>query len=95
NFRLDLYHRLGVILIHVPSLNERKEDIPLLVTKFLEDIAEDYGQGKKEIDPKAVEALKQHNWTGNIRELRNVVERLVILSGKTITAEDVTNYVAI
>ncbi len=95
NFRLDLYHRLGVILIHVPSLNERKEDIPLLVVKFLEDIAEDYGQGKKEIDPKAVEALKQHNWTGNIRELRNVVERLVILSGKTITPEDVTNYVAI
>ncbi|MGI8637553.1 MAG: sigma-54 interaction domain-containing protein, partial [Segetibacter sp.] len=95
NFRLDLYHRLGVILIHVPSLNERKEDIPLLVVKFLEDIAEDYGQGKKEIDTKAVEALKQHNWTGNIRELRNVVERLVILSGKTITPEDVTNYVAI
>jgi DNA-binding NtrC family response regulator len=95
NFRLDLYHRLGVILIHVPSLNERREDIPLLIAKFLKDIAEDYGQGTKDIDPKAVEALKQHNWTGNIRELRNVVERLVILSGKTITAEDVTNYVAI
>ena len=95
NFRLDLYHRLGVILIHVPSLNERKEDIPLLVNKFLSDIAEDYGQSKKEIDPKAIDALKQHNWTGNIRELRNVVERLVILSGKIITVEDVTNYVAI
>ncbi|MDQ6813105.1 MAG: sigma-54 dependent transcriptional regulator, partial [Bacteroidota bacterium] len=93
NFRLDLYHRLGVILIHVPSLNERKEDIPLLVNKFLSDIAEDYGQSKKEIDAKAMNALKQRNWTGNIRELRNVVERLVILSGKTITAEDVSNYV--
>jgi two-component system, NtrC family, nitrogen regulation response regulator NtrX len=95
NFRLDLYHRLGVILINVPSLNERKEDIPLLVDKFLEDIAEDYGQAKKEIDKKAIEALQQHNWTGNIRELRNVVERLVILSGKTITAEDVKTYVSI
>jgi two-component system, NtrC family, nitrogen regulation response regulator NtrX len=95
NFRLDLYHRLGVILINVPSLNERKEDIPLLIDKFLEDIAEDYGQAKKEIDKKAIEALQQHNWTGNIRELRNVVERLVILSGKTITAEDVKTYVSI
>jgi two-component system, NtrC family, nitrogen regulation response regulator NtrX len=95
NFRLDLYHRLGVILINVPSLNERKEDIPLLIDKFLEDIAEDYGQAKKEIDKKALEALQQHNWTGNIRELRNVVERLVILSGKTITAEDVKTYVSI
>ena len=95
NFRLDLYHRLGVILIHVPSLNERKEDIPLLVSKFLEDIAEDYGQAKKDIDKKAMESLLQYNWTGNIRELRNVVERLVILSGKTITVEDVGNYVSI
>ncbi|HEX8355942.1 MAG TPA: sigma-54 dependent transcriptional regulator [Segetibacter sp.] len=95
NFRLDLYHRLGVILIHVPSLNDRKDDIPLLVNKFLVDIAEDYGQTKKEIDAKALEALKQHNWTGNIRELRNVVERLVILSGKTITPDDITNFVAI
>lgn len=93
NFRLDLYHRLGVILIHVPSLNDRREDIPLLVNKFLHDIAEDYGQAKKDIDSKALEALKQRNWTGNIRELRNVVERLVILSGKTITAEDISNYV--
>ncbi|HKG69702.1 MAG TPA: sigma-54 dependent transcriptional regulator [Segetibacter sp.] len=95
NFRLDLYHRLSVIIIHVPSLNERRDDIPLLVNRFLEDIAEDYGQAKKEIDAKALEALTQHNWTGNIRELRNVVERLVILSGKTITAEDINNYVAI
>lgn len=93
NFRLDLYHRLGVILIHVPTLNERVEDIPLLVEKFLADIAEDYGQAVKSIDKKAIEALQKHNWTGNIRELRNVVERLVILSGKTITAEDVKQYV--
>lgn len=93
NFRLDLYHRLSVILIHVPSLNERKSDIPLLVDRFLADIAEDYGQPKKDIDEKALEALINHNWTGNIRELRNVVERLVILSGSKITLEDVTTYV--
>ncbi len=93
NFRLDLYHRLSVILIHVPSLNNRKGDIPLLVNKFLEDIAADYGQARKEIDKKALETLNNHNWTGNIRELRNVVERLVILSGKTITEDDVKNYV--
>jgi len=93
NFRLDLYHRLGVILIHVPSLNERKADIPLLVDKFLDDIATEYGQAKKAIDKKAIDALQQHNWTGNIRELRNVVERLVILSGKEITVADVTSYV--
>jgi len=92
-FRLDLYHRLGVILIRVPSLNERRDDIPLLVDKFLTDIADEYGQAKKSIDEKAMDALQQHNWTGNIRELRNVVERLVILSGKTITAEDVSSYV--
>jgi two-component system, NtrC family, nitrogen regulation response regulator NtrX len=92
-FRLDLYHRIGVILIHVPSLNERRDDIPLLVDKFLSDIADEYGQAKKSIDKKAIEALQEHNWTGNIRELRNVVERLVILSGKTITAEDVSSYV--
>ncbi len=93
NFRLDLYHRLSVILIKVPSLNERIEDIPLLVDKFLKDIAADYGQAPKSIDKKAIESLQAHDWTGNIRELRNVVERLVILSGKTITAEDVGSYV--
>lgn len=93
NFRLDLYHRLGVILIHVPSLNERKDDIPLLVDKFLQAIAEEYGQARKSIDKKAVAALQQHNWTGNIRELRNVVERLIILSGKTITETDVHSHV--
>jgi DNA-binding NtrC family response regulator len=93
NFRLDLYHRLGVILIHVPSLNERRDDIPLLVDKFLQDIAAEYGQQPKVIDKSAMEKLQKHNWTGNIRELRNVVERLIILSGKTITAEDIDSYV--
>jgi len=70
NFRLDLYHRIGVIIVHVPSLNDRISDIPLLVDRFLEDIATDYGQPKKVIDTKAIEALQKHNWTGNIRELR-------------------------
>ena len=93
NFRLDLYHRLGVILIHVPSLNDRRSDIPLLVDKFLDDIAAEYGQARKAIDKKAIEALQKHNWTGNIRELRNVVERLIILSGKEITASDVASNV--
>ena len=93
NFRLDLYHRLGVIIIHVPSLNERREDIPHLVNYFLEVIASDYGQPVKEIDATAMAALQQYDWTGNIRELRNVVERLIILSGKTISSDDVTNYV--
>jgi len=92
-FRLDLYHRLSVIIIHVPSLNDRRDDIPLLVDKFLEDISQDYGAAKKGIDNDAVDELKQHNWTGNIRELRNVVERLIILSGKTITLGDVKSYV--
>ena len=92
NFRLDLYHRLGVILIHVPSLNERVTDIPLLVDKFINDIAEDYGQTAKQIEQKALQLLQNKNWTGNIRELRNVIERLIILSGKLITAEDVNNF---
>ena len=93
NFRLDLYHRLSVIIIHVPSLNERKDDIPLLVDKFLADVCADYGIAKKAIDKDAIDALKQHNWTGNIRELRNVVERLIILSGRAITQSDVETYV--
>ncbi len=93
NFRLDLYHRLSVIIIHVPSLNDRRDDIPLLVDKFLTDVCADYGISKKTIDAEATEELKNHNWTGNIRELRNVVERLVILSGKSITAGDIHNYV--
>jgi two-component system, NtrC family, nitrogen regulation response regulator NtrX len=92
-FRLDLYHRLSVIIIHVPSLNERKDDIPPLVDQFLTDICTDYGIAKKTIDDEAIQLLEDYDWTGNIRELRNVVERLVILSGKTIAIEDVKNYV--
>ena len=93
HFRLDLYHRIGVIIIHVPSLNERRDDIPALVEHFLELIATEYGQPKKVVEKEAMEALTNYNWTGNIRELRNVVERLIILSAKTITLEDVQNYV--
>ena len=93
NFRLDLYHRLGVIIIHVPSLNDRREDVPALVDYFLELVAAEYGQPKKAIEKKALDALQAYNWTGNIRELRNVVERLIILSAKSITQEDVENYV--
>ena len=93
NFRLDLYHRLSVIIIYVPSLNDRREDIPLLIDYYLEMIANEYGQSKKDIDKDALLILTQYNWTGNIRELRNVVERLVILSGKKIELQDVTNYV--
>ncbi|HEY5967003.1 MAG TPA: sigma-54 dependent transcriptional regulator [Chitinophagaceae bacterium] len=92
-FRLDLYHRLSVIIIHVPSLNERKDDIPLLVERFLSDICTEYGVAKKNIDDEALKLLQEYNWTGNIRELRNVVERLIILSGKTISTEDVKSYV--
>lgn len=92
-FRLDLYHRLSVILIHVPSLNDRREDIPLLIERFLEDICNEYGIGIKTISDDAMRLLQNYNWTGNIRELRNVVERLIILSGKSISKEDVKNYV--
>lgn len=92
-FRLDLYHRLSVIIIHVPSLNERKDDIPLLVDRFLSDICSEYGVAKKNIDDEALRLLQEYNWTGNIRELRNVVERLIILSGKTISTDDVKSYV--
>jgi two-component system nitrogen regulation response regulator NtrX len=93
NFRLDLYHRLSVIIIHVPSLNERKDDIPLLIDKFLGDICNEYGIARKGIDDEAIRALQEYNWTGNIRELRNVVERLIILSSKSISREDVASYV--
>ena len=95
NFREDLYHRLSVILIHVPSLDDRKEDIPVLTNYFLKEIADDYKSPAKEIAPDAIEQLQKKNWTGNIRELRNVVERLVILGGKTITKDDVINYVGV
>jgi two-component system nitrogen regulation response regulator NtrX len=92
-FRLDLYHRLSVILIQVPSLNARRDDIPALIAHFMRDISEEYKQPQKEIENHAIEALKEHNWTGNIRELRNVVERLIILSDKTITKKDVELYI--
>ncbi|MDQ2657131.1 MAG: sigma-54 dependent transcriptional regulator [Bacteroidota bacterium] len=91
-FREDLYHRLSVIVIKVPSLNERLDDIAPLTDRFLEDIAEEHGAKKKEISAKALDGLKSHNWTGNIRELRNVIERLVIMSGEEITAQDVEKY---
>jgi two-component system nitrogen regulation response regulator NtrX len=91
-FREDLYHRLSVILIKVPSLAERKEDIPFLVEKFLNDIATETGAKKKEIKADAVNELEKHPWTGNIRELRNVTERLVIMGEPTISLEDVKKY---
>src|SRR6201996_4875513 len=89
NFRLDLYHRLSVILIHVPPLIERKDDIALLTQTFLEEICSEYGMPVKKISESALDALKALPWTGNIRELRNMVERLIILSDKTITDGDV------
>ena len=88
NFREDLYHRLSVILIQVPSLNDRREDIPDLIQKFLNDIAADYGNKPKKVDPAALAYLKGLDWRGNIRELRNVVERLVIMSDDTISEGD-------
>jgi len=91
-FREDLYHRLGVILIKVPALKDRKDDIPILVEKFLEDIANDYGTKPKPTTPEAIKLLQKSDWTGNIRELRNVVERLVIMCNYEITAEDVSKY---
>lgn len=91
-FREDLYHRLSVIVIKVPALNERPDDIPLLTEKFLDDIAEEHGSKRKQINDAALKALQAHNWTGNIRELRNVVERLVIMSAEEISAEDVKKY---
>ncbi len=92
NFREDLYHRLSVILINVPSLNEREDDIPLLANYFLEQIISEHGMPIKTFDEPSLEALKKINWTGNIRELRNVVERLAILCDKTITENDVVTF---
>lgn len=89
NFREDLYHRLSVILIHVPSLNERKEDIPLLADHFLKLICEDHRMPLKTFTKEAIKELQKINWTGNIREFRNVVERLIILCDKSITEKDV------
>ena len=93
NFREDLYHRLSVIVIPVPSLDERKTDIPLLVDYFIGQICSETGMPQREVDPDAMQLLVEKSWTGNIRELRNVVERLLILSGDRITASDVKAYV--
>ena len=93
HFREDLYHRLNVIPIHVPDLKDRKEDIPLLVNHFIHMICTEQGWKNKRISSEAIEALQAHDWPGNIRELRNVVERLIILSGDTITTEDINLYV--
>lgn len=89
NFREDLYHRLAVILIQVPALNDRRDDIPLLLDYFSAKIAEEQGTAQKSFAPSAIELLKHYDWTGNIRELRNVVERLIILGGNEISKSDV------
>jgi DNA-binding NtrC family response regulator len=92
NFREDLYHRLSVIIIEVPALNDRKEDIQLLADHFLKIICEEYGIPVKSISSDAIHELKNHNWSGNIREFRNVVERLIILCDKEIQQQDVITY---
>ncbi|UQB70301.1 sigma-54-dependent transcriptional regulator [Epilithonimonas zeae] len=92
-FREDLYHRLSVIEINVPSLNDRKEDIPLLVEYFTQLISNENGTSPKKFDDKSIKALQQFDWTGNIRELRNVVERLIILGADPVTADDVASFV--
>ena len=92
NFRMDLYHRLGVILMHVPSLAERKDDIPMIANSFCEEICADYNIPTKEITADAMKALQTLPWTGNIRELRNMIERLIILSDQKITENDVNNF---
>jgi two-component system nitrogen regulation response regulator NtrX len=92
NFREDLYHRLSVILIHVPSLNERIEDIPLLAEHFLKNLCEEHGMPLKTLTKEAIKELQKINWTGNIREFRNVMERLIILCDKVITDKDVMQY---
>ncbi len=92
NFRMDLYHRLSVILIHVPSLNERKDDIPTLANAFCEEVCAEYSMPVKAFTPDAMKALQSLPWTGNIRELRNMIERLIILCDKKITEEDVLKF---
>ena len=92
SFREDLYHRLSVILIHVPSLAERKEDIPLLAEHFIDTISTEYGMARASITADAIVELQKLGWTGNVREFRNVIERLMILCGKEIKAEDVEMY---
>jgi DNA-binding NtrC family response regulator len=92
NFREDLYHRLSVILMHVPNLNDRRSDIPMLSEHFLTMICEDHGIARKKFSDDALKALQETNWTGNIRELRNIIERLVILCDQTITGKDVLTF---
>ena len=92
NFREDLYHRLSVIIIHVPTLSERKDDIPLLADYFITQICSEYGIPKPKIAPAAIDILQKQAWTGNIREFRNVIERLIILCNKTITDKDIQLY---
>src|SRR5690606_33384392 len=92
SFRMDLYHRLSVILIHVPPLIERSDDIPIIVKQFCAEICADYGMPEKKFAADAINALQNLPWTGNIRELRNMVERLIILSDKVITQNDVIIY---
>lgn len=94
NFREDLYHRLSVILIHVPSLADRKEDIPLLTEHFSKLISEELGLPKRDFDASAIAALQELPWTGNIREFRNVIERLIILCNNTITDKEIKIYAA-
>jgi DNA-binding NtrC family response regulator len=92
HFREDLYHRLSVILMHVPDLNDRRSDIPMLSEHFLTMICEDHGIPRKSFSKDAIEALQATNWTGNIRELRNIIERLVILCGEEIVGKDVQTF---
>ena len=92
NFREDLYHRLAVILIKVPGLDERKEDIPLLSDYFIKNLSIEQGIELKTLSDKALLLLKDYNWTGNIRELRNVIERLIILGGNPISVDDINKY---
>lgn len=94
-FREDLYHRLSVMIIHVPALRDRSDDIPLLVDHFLNQVSQEYGTAPKKITSEAIELLQKYKWTGNIRELRNIVERLIIMSNAQITKEDVIKYVEI
>ncbi len=89
NFREDLYHRLAVILVKVPALNDRREDIPLLIKHFAEKISSEQGTAVKKFSTKAIQLLQEYDWTGNIRELRNVVERLIILGSKEVSEQDV------
>ena len=95
NFREDLYHRLSVIVLHVPSLDERKDDIPILVDYFIDQVCTESGMPKKAVSPEAMKLLQEKSWTGNIRELRNVVERLLILGSNPVSAQYVRDYVNI